>query len=158
MLRDQALIPLSRQHQRALALCVRIERAPRATPDELRCWQQEIIRLFEQEIRLHFDAEEHVLFPAAERLPALRSLVADLRREHGQLRAAVVSAVNGSMDSKGLSAFASLLSSHIRREERELFESMQKLFSPEELFRLGAAIDHDFRIAGLPGSSCEIKN
>jgi hemerythrin-like domain-containing protein len=27
MLRDKSLIPLSRQHQHALALCVRIERA-----------------------------------------------------------------------------------------------------------------------------------
>lgn len=157
MLRDPALIPLSRQHQHALALCVRIERGPRSTTKQIQEWQQEIASLFEQEIRFHFDAEERVLFPAAERFSELRSLVRELRREHERLRAAVVTAADQTMSSADLTAFASLLSSHIRREERELFEGMQKLFSSEELHRLGVALDDDFRTSGLPATSCEIR-
>ncbi len=158
MLRDPALVPLSQQHQHALALCVRIERAPRSTADELREWQREIVRLFNQEIRFHFDAEERVLFPAAERFAELRPLVSDLRAEHVQLRLAVDCAAAGTMKEGELTAFASLLSSHIRREERELFEGLQRLFSAEALAHLGAAIGDDFRASGLPASSCEIRS
>ena len=156
MLRDPALVPLSRQHQHALALCVRIERSPRSSAAEIRGWEREIVDLFEQEIRFHFDAEERVLFPAAERHPELRPLIEILRREHTDLRAEVSAAAAGAMTSDRLTSFGSLLSSHIRREERELFEGMQKLFSSDELFHLGTEIDEDFRSSGLPGQSCKI--
>lgn len=157
MFRDPSLHPLSRQHQHALTLCVRIERGLRSTAEEIAAWQRELVSLFDQEIRFHFDAEERVLFPAAERFPELQPLVSDLRNEHVQLRHAVDCAAAGNLDSAGLREFASLLSSHIRREERELFESMQKLFSSEELHYIGLAIDNDFRSSGLPASSCELK-
>jgi len=39
MLRDKNLIPLSHQHQHALALCVRIERASPISADDLEAWQ-----------------------------------------------------------------------------------------------------------------------
>jgi hypothetical protein len=35
---------------------------------------------------------------------------------------------------------------------------MQKLFSPDELLRLGVAIDDDFRSAGLPATACDISS
>ncbi len=65
MLRDKNLIPLSHQHQRALALCVRIDRAQPIPDADLEAWQAEIEQQFAQEIRIHFSAEESVLFPAA---------------------------------------------------------------------------------------------
>ena len=40
----------------------------------------------------------------------------------------------------GLQALVEKLASHIRKEERELFEGMQKLMNPEELSALGAAL------------------
>jgi hypothetical protein len=42
MLRDKSLIPLSHQHQRALALCVRIDRAQPIPDADLEAWQAEI--------------------------------------------------------------------------------------------------------------------
>ena len=58
MLRDKNLVPLSRQHQHALALCVRIDRAaPIAEPD-LAEWHREIAQHFHAEIHVHFAAEE----------------------------------------------------------------------------------------------------
>ena len=42
MLRDKNLIPLSHQHQRALALCVRIDRAQPIPDADLLTWQAEI--------------------------------------------------------------------------------------------------------------------
>src|SRR6267143_1187130 len=78
MLRDQNLIPLSRQHQHALALCVRIQRASLSTAAERTAWQSEIQQHFEQEIQHHFTAEEAHLFPAARLHPDLVQLVDEL--------------------------------------------------------------------------------
>jgi hypothetical protein len=75
MLRDKNLIPLSHQHQRALALCVRVDRAQPIPAADLESWQTEIEQHFEQEIKIHFAAEEQVLFPTACRFPALVPLV-----------------------------------------------------------------------------------
>ena len=65
MLRDKSLIPLSRQHQHALALCVRINRAPLATAREVQAWQAEVEQHFALEIQYHFAAEEKEVFPVA---------------------------------------------------------------------------------------------
>jgi hypothetical protein len=75
MLRDKNLIPLSRQHQHALALCVRIERASPIAEVDLPQWRAEITQHFEQEIRVHFAAEEHFVFPAAGEFDELTTLV-----------------------------------------------------------------------------------
>src|SRR6266568_3315215 len=78
MLRDKNLIPLSRQHQHALALCVRIDRAIQAGEVDLQAWQVEIHQSFQQEIQFHFLAEEKELFPAAKRFPEFCGLVEGL--------------------------------------------------------------------------------
>ena len=158
MLRDPALIPLSHQHQHALALCVRIERAAIATAEEAAQWRNEVALLFEQEIRFHFEAEERVLFPAAERFDELRQLVDELKRDHVALRAACAAAAEGRLDAAELREFAARLAAHVRREERELFEGMQKLLPHEELTKLGAAVERDFGDSGMPGASCEIRS
>ena len=141
MLRDKCLVPLSRQHQHALALCVRINRAPLSTARELDVWQAEIQQHFQQEIQYHFAAEEVVLFPATGRFPELNSLVEELIADHAQLRNYFTSATNRTLDREALRQFAELLSTHIRKEERQLFEGMQKQMTPEELHTIGVSLD-----------------
>jgi hemerythrin-like domain-containing protein len=141
MLRDKNLVPLSRQHQHALALCVRINRAALATPAELNAWQAEIEQHFRQEIQYHFGAEEAHLFPAASRHPALGPLVEELLKEHAQLRHDFAQATARALDRPGLRRFVETLSTHIRKEERQLFEGMQEQMTPEELLKLGVLVD-----------------
>jgi hemerythrin-like domain-containing protein len=45
------------------------------------------------------------------------------------------------MDARELGEFARLLSSHIRKEERRLFEEMQKLLPEEGLAAVGAELE-----------------
>lgn len=137
MLRDHSLIPLSRQHQHTLALCVRLERALQAGTVDLPAWQQEIAQQFAQEIQFHFAAEENVLFPAAGRFPELAALVEGLTDEHGCLRAYFARASENTMNGDELAEFAKLLSGHIRKEERQLFEAIQRLVPVEEMKALG---------------------
>ena len=131
MLRDKSLIPLSHQHQRALALCVRIDRAQPIPEADFEAWQAEIEQHFEQEIRVHFAVEESVLFPAARGLPELSPMVGDLIAEHASLRESFYQAGARRMSEESLLAFAQQLSTHIRKEERLLFEGLQELMSAE---------------------------
>ena len=137
MRRDASLIPLSRQHQHALALCVRIEGALQNSGVDLGAWQLEMRQLYTDEVRFHFAAEEKVLFPAARRFPELAVLVEGLSGDHEQLREYFGRAGQAVMNQGELEEFAKLLSGHIRKEERQLFEAMQNRMPPEELASLG---------------------
>jgi hemerythrin-like domain-containing protein len=147
VLRDKSLIPLSHQHQHALALCVRIDRAVQAGGPDVCAFEAEIQQIFEQEIQFHFRAEEMVIFPAAEKFGELRALVAELLAEHAVLRECAELASGKSFDSVTLQKFAVLLSSHIRKEERQLFERIQQLLSSEEMSVLGTALNEALKPA-----------
>lgn len=139
MLRDKNLIPLSHQHQHALALCVRIQRAIEAGAVDLEGFQAEIQQMFEQEIAIHFAAEEKELFPAAEKL-GLKPLVDELLDDHAALRNYFSRAKANSLDRASLQAFAEELTAHVRKEERQLFEEMQANMKPDDSAKLGTAL------------------
>lgn len=143
MLRDKSLVPLSRQHQHALALCVRLDRARPIGDADLDAWQAEIQHGFEQEISIHFAAEEKELFPVAARFDDLRPLVEELLAEHATLREYFAGAAARSLDAKALAAFGETLAAHIRKEERQLFEGIQRLLKAEELAALGSLLDRE---------------
>jgi hemerythrin-like domain-containing protein len=126
---------------------VRINRASLATPAELKAWQSEIRQHFEQEIQFHFAAEEAHLFPAARDYPELGPVVDELLAEHRQLRHDFAQAGDGALDDSRLRQFAETLSSHIRKEERVLFEELQRRMGPEELSRIGARIEEALALA-----------
>ncbi len=155
MLRDRNLIPLSHQHQHALALCVEIERG--LGSGDPKHFQQEIARLFESEIRFHFEAEEKVLFPFAGRSPELRNLVDELRVEHASLRQYAAGAAAGRLTVPEIQLFAASLAAHVRKEERQLFEGVQQFFPAEELARAGAELDSWFLNSGMPGASYALR-
>jgi iron-sulfur cluster repair protein YtfE (RIC family) len=147
MLRDKSLIPLSHQHQKALALCVRIDRAQPIPPADLPAWQSEIEQHFEPEINIHFSAEEQVLFPTARRFPELIPLVEDLIADHTALREFFSQAKARRMSTETLPAFAQQLSAHIRKEERQLFERLQRLMTTEDLAVLGPTLEEALKVS-----------
>ena len=141
MLRDKNLIPLSHQHQHALALCVRIDRASPIASADLVAWQAEITQIFRTEITFHFAAEEKVLFPAARGFEGLHSLVDELLGDHEALREYFRRGEARELSASDLLAFAKRMSAHIRKEERQLFERMQELMNPEKLALLGKNLE-----------------
>jgi hemerythrin-like domain-containing protein len=161
MLRDKSLVPLSRQHQHALALCVRIDRASPIADADLAAWQAEIVQLFQAEITIHFAAEEAFIFPAARNFPELSSLVEELLSDHAVLRESFSKAAAGTMSAQDLSAFALRMSAHIRKEERQLFERMQELMQPEELTTLGQNLEEALKdaaeICALPSDATALR-
>jgi len=140
MLRDKNLVPLSRQHQHALALCVRIERTAPISDNDLSAWQAEIRQHFRAEIRIHFAAEEQFVFPSAHEFGELGPLVNELLSDHAWLRERFAKAEGKSLSGTEIIEFARRLSEHIRKEERQLFERLQQLLSDEELAVMGQKV------------------
>jgi len=156
MLRDKNLIPLSHQHQHALAMCVRLDRALAKGDADLNAWQEEIAGIWESEIRFHFEAEQKILFPAAEKYASLRPLVKQLLSEHATLRGFFARAQTRRLDATALKTFVETLAHHIRTEERELFEGCQRQMPAAEMALTGAAMDDYFGQSGMPGASCAL--
>ena len=153
MKRDPSLVPLSRQHFHALVLCMRIHRK-RARP---RVLQREMLTLYADDVRFHFQAEEKFLFPAARRIAPVASLVRELREEHKKLRCAFAAARRRALQGAELLRFAGLLESHIRKEERRLFEECQKQMPEKELGAIGARMQRYFQEhQPASGSSCKL--
>lgn len=155
MLRDKSLIPLSHQHQRALALCVRIDRAQPIPVTDLESWQAEIEQHFEQEIKIHFSAEERVLFPAARQFHELVSLTDELIADHAALRELFSKAARRGLSAENLVSFSQQLSAHIRKEERQLFERLQQGMNGNDLTALGVHLEEALKDAA---QSCILTN
>lgn len=147
MLRDKNLVPLSRQHQHALALCVRIDRASPIADSDLAAWQAEITQLCQTEIEIHFVAEEKAVFPEARHFQELAPLVEELLADHADLRATFAKAESQELSSEDVFVVAKRLSAHIRKEERQLFERLQELMSQEQLALVGKQLEEALKDA-----------
>lgn len=142
MLRDPALVPLSQQHHNGLALCVLTGRALRSdrSPESVARLARKAIDRYELELTNHFAIEEQILFPLIEqelgKTPAIGELIAEHRAiEHliDELRARPSAAL--------LESFCAMLRDHIRREENELFEDIQRRLPALVLAAAGREIE-----------------
>lgn len=142
MRRHTSLHPLSHQHHNSLALCVLIERALAADASS-----STIARLaakcadrFDLELVNHFQLEERDLFPAITTELGASPLIDTLIAEHRAMEAQIAS-LRRQPTLALLEEFAMLLRTHIRREENQLFESVQDRLAPDTMRRLGEAFE-----------------
>lgn len=142
MLRDRALVPLSQQHHNALALCVLTERSleGEASPETLARVAARAVDRWDLEISNHFAVEEEVVFPVIVRELGEYPLVDEFVAEHRQLEK-FVDQLRVAPEASLLRQFTGLLRQHIRREESELFEDIQRRLTRQVLDALGAEID-----------------
>jgi len=138
MLRDPSLIPLSHQHHNGLALCVMTRRSLAAdgSAENVAKLARRAIDRYELELTNHFEIEEQVLFPVCGPLPIVSELVA----EHRTIEA-MVAELRTAPSAELLERFCALLSGHIRREESELFEQIQRSLPRDVLDQAGSEID-----------------
>ena len=138
MLRDKSLIPLSHQHHNALAFCVLAGRSLASDPgaDNVARLCRSAVERYDIELVNHFELEEQILFPALDRLPLVEELVNEHRRMESMVRT-----LRSTPSMETLKDFMTLLRSHIRREEGELFEQAQQMLSAEVLSQIGRQIE-----------------
>jgi len=136
--RHAALQPLSREHMSGLIQARNLNRAANADADARRAALAAFTEVWRSEIREHFDDEERLLLPLT-REPALRDR---LLKEHRALRELARRCEDdpGAVadDPALLRRIGSLLHDHIRWEEREYFEAIQR-DHPDAL----AALEHE---------------
>ena len=139
MLRDKSLIPLSREHHHALALCVRVDRALGGDPN-LASLARAIVSQFDSEMRAHFEAEERALFPTMALFESTAELTARLTAEHRRMTDVVDQLRHGAAR-ETLEDFTDLLRAHVRAEENLLFQEAQRLLSREQLDEIAARLE-----------------
>ena len=142
MLRDHALVPLSQQHHNGLALCVLTERSleGETPPETVARLAARAVDRWDLEISNHFAVEEEVVFPAIVQEFGAYPLLDEIVSEHRQLEK-LVEQLRAAPDAALLRQFTDLLRRHIRREENDLFEEMQRRLPRRVLDALGAEID-----------------
>ena len=148
MKRHPALIPLSHDHHDALvvaqALILGQSPAPRSNwPTDRRTQVNRVVTFFTHTLRSHFEVEEAHLFPTVlAHLPGEADLVAQLLDEHDAIRNQVRELERDPTTALTvrLPALGRLLEAHVRREERVLFETMQREMQPDDLVALGTRL------------------
>jgi len=143
-LRDPALVPLSHEHQRGLALCLRLSRWKPGAGKPLEDWAAEVTREIDEALLPHFVLEEEVLFPAIARwMGDRRDAITDLLEDHRKMRALFERIrARGSDLPEALRRLGTILEPHIRKEERVLFPLIQERVPAEVLAALALPLDH----------------
>ena len=137
MKRSAALTPLSRDHHGALKVALGLRRADAATVDAA---VEAFAAFYNRKGRRHFEREEAAFVPGLCDDPAWPAGVQRMVAEHGVIRRAAGELDAGEDRVAAARALGDLLHDHVRFEERELFEILERRLSPDELERLGAAL------------------
>jgi hemerythrin-like domain-containing protein len=138
MKRHPALVVLSDDHHHELVQARRLLAAADSGPDERLRAASAYVEVFFTETVEHFRREEETVFPLYARQPGADSeLLERILREHMELhglaRALRAEVAAGDVSSDTLAELGSLLRSHVRLEERELFEDVQRVVPAAEL-------------------------
>lgn len=132
--RHDALVPLSREHHQGLLLCWKIKQGFTKSIDPTRI-KQYADWFFREHLVPHFAEEENVLFPILGNENATSTglsagLVERAVKEHRELES--LFADNSNVEHT-LRSISEKLDKHIRFEERELFEVIQRAATDEQL-------------------------
>ena len=137
MKRHPALVPLSEEHHHELAHAGRLLRAAGAGPEERLAAASAYVDAFFTETVGHFRHEEEILFPLylrhAGSTPVLERILREHMELHGLVRALRIEAAAGNIAPETLRTLGDLLHDHVRVEERELFEEIERIVPAAEL-------------------------
>ncbi len=137
MKRHNNLIPLSHDHHHGLVLANLIKlNAPayKGLPNELSGKIEYTKKFFNMELVRHFKEEEEILYPIVKgKSKEIDILFREIFVEHLQIKKLVEQLDSSPEPQIILDKLGRLLESHIRKEERELFEKIQNEFNNGEL-------------------------
>jgi hypothetical protein len=141
MRRDPALISLSRDHHKALSVALRLRRA---TAETAAGGRADALRFWTTAGRAHFRLEEEVLLPTyARHGDPHHPLVARSLCDHVAIRQRMDAlARDVTPEVADLRDLGTMLSDHVRLEERELFVLIERTLPAAALAALAAALQH----------------
>jgi iron-sulfur cluster repair protein YtfE (RIC family) len=130
--RSKAFVQFSREHHFGLLQVWQI-RQDIANGVDAQLISKYTLEFFNKDLRGHFKREEDFLFS---KLPIGDFLRGQAEKEHSQLYQLIDNIAQERSDIRLLTQFAGLLESHIRFEERMLFNHLQDTMGEDELERL----------------------
>ena len=140
MKRHKSLIFISHDHYHGLQLGQLIKKnAPQLKnlPNDIEGKKNYTINFYENDLLHHFYLEENIILPAVKgRNKEIDKLFNELINEHREIEKTVESLKENTNIEDKLDKLGTLLQEHIRKEERILFEKIQKELSEEELQKL----------------------
>lgn len=146
MKRHEGLIALSKQHHDALILAQLIKRnAPpyKGLPTDTKGKRQYTLEKFKEHLVPHFEAEELILIPfILGKDKKIDTLCSEILSEHKKIADIIEEIRIEKNVEDNLNELGELLSSHIRKEERKLFERVQEILSGEQLTKLRNELSH----------------
>ncbi|MDP1850110.1 MAG: hemerythrin domain-containing protein, partial [Solirubrobacteraceae bacterium] len=139
MKRNPALVSLSRDHHQALSVALRLRRATAETAADVRA---DALRFWTTAGRAHFRLEEEVLLPAyAPHGDPHHPLVARVLCDHVAIRQRMDAlARDAPTEVARLRELGTMLSDHVRLEERELFVLVEQALPAADLAALAGAL------------------
>lgn len=146
MQRHEGLIALSKQHHDALILAQLIKKnAPpyKGLPTDTKGKRKYTLEKFKEHLVPHFEAEELILIPfILGKDKKIDKLCSEILSEHQKI-ADIVEEIRIEKDVEDkLNELGKLLFSHIRKEERKLFQRVQDILPDEKLTKLGNELSH----------------
>ena len=126
--RSPQLAPLSREHHEGLLLVWKIQQGLRFNVDPERI-RKYILWYWQNHIKPHFYQEEKILQPY---IPADNELLQRMIKEHELIREFILG-LDKEANKEIFSSLATLLSDHIRFEERKLFAYLEQILSKDQL-------------------------
>lgn len=146
--RHEALQPLSRQHHDGLILAQLIKKdapAYKGLPTDTEGKRKHVLKTFEKDLAPHFYIEEEILFDFLKEkkdLPDdIRKMIREIKEEHAKIGQLVEEIEEMDNPIPPMDDLGHLLQSHIRKEERELFQMIQDYLGEEELQKLKDRIE-----------------
>jgi iron-sulfur cluster repair protein YtfE (RIC family) len=145
MRRHKSIVNLSRDHHQGLILAQLIKKnAPRYNnlPHTLEGKVEYTLNAFRMDLLPHFKKEEEILFPFVKGIDnELGEVINQLLNEHKKITDLIIKLKKNNNKEDILDELGNLLTQHIRKEERELFEKVQEILTDEELENLDALLN-----------------
>jgi len=140
MKRHDGLVPLSRFHKSVLflALIAKKNSPPiKGYPTTLKEKENYALSFYDHQLEAHFQFEEEKLLPKIRGKNRELDVLADeIVREHLELRKLFQALRYGNNPDAVLNSLGVELEKHVRKEERKLFQMIQRVLTPEELDQL----------------------
>lgn len=137
MKRHRSLHGLSADHHHELVHARRLRRAADVDAAARLAVAAAYVETFFAETVGHFRREEEILFPLYARhagsTPVLQRVLREHMELHGLVRALRAEVASGKVSPETVRALGVLLHDHVRVEERELFEDVQRVVPAGEL-------------------------
>jgi iron-sulfur cluster repair protein YtfE (RIC family) len=134
MKRHAAIAPFSRDHHEALITAQLIKKdAPnyRGLPETIEGKKEYVIRYYDLHLKDHFSKEESILFNLSRNIDSEIDLLMDeLIVEHRLIESLIEKLSTDPQTETLLDQLGKLMESHIRQEERILFQLLQEKLPP----------------------------